>query len=66
MRDYNTELVTIPGSLWAATFYRSYKQATPFAASAAAQNAPVVSFPGATDTAPAPAPEAAQPSARTP
>jgi hypothetical protein len=49
--------VTIPGSLWAATFYRSYKQATPFAASAAAQNAPVVSFPGAA----APAPEAAQP-----
>jgi LemA protein len=52
VQDYNTELVTIPGSLWAATVYKSYKQATPFAASAAAQNAPVVSFPGAT---PAPA-----------
>ena len=47
VQDYNTELVTVPGSLWAATFYRSYKQATPFAASAAAQSAPVVSFPGA-------------------
>lgn len=59
VQDYNTELVTVPGSLWAATFYKSYKQATPFAASAAAQSAPVVSFPGA--AAPAPAPEAAQP-----
>jgi hypothetical protein len=58
VQDYNTELVTIPGSLWAETFYRTYKQATPFAASAAAQNAPVVSFPGTTSTAP----EAAQPS----
>jgi LemA protein len=47
VRDYNTELVTVPGSLWAATFYRSYKQATPFAASNAAQSAPTVSFPGA-------------------
>ncbi len=53
VQDYNTELVTIPGSLWAATLYKSYKQATPFAASAAAQNAPVVSFPGATTPAPA-------------
>lgn len=44
VQDYNTELVTIPGSLWAATVYRSYKQATPFAASAAAQSAPVVNF----------------------
>ena len=52
VQDYNTELVTIPGSLWAATLYKSYKQATPFAATAAAQSAPVVSFPGAT---PAPA-----------
>jgi LemA protein len=32
VRDYNTELVTVPGSRWAATFYRSYKQATPLAA----------------------------------
>jgi LemA protein len=69
VQDYNTELVTIPGSLWASTLYKSYKQATPFAANAAAQNAPVVSFPGAAapgngaanSTAPAPAPQAAQP-----
>ena len=60
VQDYNTELVTVPGSLWAATFYRSYKQATPFAASAAAQSAPSV-FPGAQSAAPPPAPEAAQP-----
>jgi LemA protein len=61
VQDYNTELVTVPGSLWAATIYKSYKQATPFAASAAAQNAPVVSFPGATSAAPPPSPAAAQP-----
>ena len=30
--------------LWAATMYKSYKQATPFAASAAAQTAPTVNF----------------------
>src|SRR6201996_1708013 len=57
VQDYNTELVTVPGSLWAATLYKSYKQATPFQASAAAQAAPVVSFPGASTPAPAtPAP----------
>ena len=61
VQDYNTELVTVPGSLWAATLYKSYKQATPFAASAGAQTAPVVSFPGAASTAPPPAPAAAQP-----
>ena len=58
VQDYNTELVTIPGSIWASTFYKSYKQATPFAASAAAQTAPTVSFPGA---APAPATQPATP-----
>ena len=60
VQDYNTELVTVPGSLWAATLYKSYKQATPFAASAAAQSAPSV-FPGAQSAAPPPAPQAAQP-----
>ena len=60
VQDYNTELVTIPGSLWAATLYKSYKQATPFAASAAAQSAPTV-FPGAQSAAPPPPPAAAQP-----
>ncbi len=64
VQDYNTELVTIPGSLWAATMYKSYKQATPFAASAAAQSAPVVHFD--TGTAPAPAPQAAQPGTQPP
>ena len=53
VQDYNTELVTVPGSIWAATMYKSYKQATPFQASAAAQNAPVVSFPGVQTPAPA-------------
>jgi len=59
VQDYNTELVTIPDSLWAATLYKNYKQATPFAANAAAQSAPVVHFD--TGTAPAPSPQAAQP-----
>lgn len=59
VQDYNTELVTIPGSLWAATMYKSYKQATPFAASAAAQSAPTVNFNTAGPAQPAPA--AAQP-----
>jgi LemA protein len=52
VQDYNTELVTIPGSLWAATLYKSYKQAQPFAATPAAQAAPTVSFPGASTPAP--------------
>jgi LemA protein len=56
VQDYNTTLVTIPGSLWAATFYKSYKQAQPFQATAAAQSAPVVSFPGASSPAPAQTP----------
>jgi LemA protein len=56
VQDYNTTLVTIPGSLWAATMYKSYKQAQPFQAAPAAQNAPVVSFPGTSAPAPAPAP----------
>jgi len=60
VQDYNTTLVTIPGSLWAATMYKSYKQATPFAASAAAQSAPVVNFNTSGPAAPAQAP-AAQP-----
>ena len=60
VQDYNTELVTVPGSIWAATFYKSYKQATPFAASAAAQSAPSV-FPGAQSAAPPPSSAAAQP-----
>jgi LemA protein len=61
VQDYNTTLVTIPGSLWAATMYKSYKQAQPFQAAAAAQSAPVVSFPGASTPAPSPAPAPASP-----
>ena len=55
VQDYNTTLVTIPGSLWAATMYKSYKQAEPFAATPAAQTAPTVSFTGTSAPAPAPA-----------
>ncbi|HTI67204.1 MAG TPA: LemA family protein [Caulobacteraceae bacterium] len=44
VRVYNTELRTFPGSIWAATMYRSSKPVTPFAASAVAQTAPTVSF----------------------
>ena len=62
VQDYNTELVTIPGSIWAATVYKSYKQATPFSATAAAQTAPTVNF--NTSGPPAPAPQAAQPGTR--
>jgi LemA protein len=59
VQDYNTTLVTIPGSLWAATMYKSYKQATPFAAAAGAQTAPVVNF--NTGGGAAPAQQPAQP-----
>ena len=59
VQDYNTELVTLPGSLWASTMYKSYKPATQFAASAAAQTAPTVKFDNS--AAPAPSPAAAQP-----
>ncbi len=61
VQESNTELVTLPGSLWAATFYKSYKQATPFAASAGAQTAPVVNFNTGGPAAPAPQPAPAQP-----
>jgi LemA protein len=45
VRQYNTELRTFPGVIWAATLYRSQKPAQPFTATAAAQTAPKVSFP---------------------
>jgi LemA protein len=47
VQDYNTELRTFPGVIWARTLYSSSKLAIPFAASSAAQKAPVVSFPAA-------------------
>jgi LemA protein len=59
VQAYNTTLVTLPGSLWASTVQKNYKPATMFSASAAAQSAPVVNF---NTGAPAPAPQAAQPS----
>mgnify|MGYP001547684382 CR=1 FL=1 len=45
VRQYNTELRTFPGVIWAATLYRSQKPAQPFTATANAQTAPKVSFP---------------------
>lgn len=45
VRQYNTELRTFPGVIWAATLYRAQKPAQPFAASESAQTAPKVSFP---------------------
>lgn len=45
VRQYNTELRTFPGVIWAATLYRSQKPAQPFTATEAAQTAPKVSFP---------------------
>ena len=44
VRDYNTELRTFPGALWASTMYRTERPMVPFSASAAAQSAPVVNF----------------------
>ncbi|HEV2649847.1 MAG TPA: LemA family protein [Rhizomicrobium sp.] len=53
-RDYNTTLRTFPTVLWAKTLYSSSQPAQPFTASAGADVAPKVSFPGATTPAPAP------------
>src|ERR1700709_266856 len=44
VRAYNHELRTFPGVIWATTLYKSQKPAVQFAASAAAQTAPVVNF----------------------
>jgi len=57
VQDYNTELRTFPGVIWATTIYKSQKPAVQFAASAAAQSAPVVNFnpPAAPATQPPPA-----------
>jgi len=46
VQDYNTELRTLPGVIWASTLYKSQKPAQEFAASATAQGAPVVNFTG--------------------
>lgn len=44
VQGYNTTLRTFPTVLWAKTLYGSQKEAQPFAATAAAQTAPTVSF----------------------
>ena len=44
VRDYDTELRTLPGSLWAGTFYRSSKPMQLFEATSTAQTAPKVTF----------------------
>jgi LemA protein len=44
VRDYNTELKTFPGALWAGTLYKSDQPMQGFAATSAAQSAPKVSF----------------------
>ena len=44
VRDYNTELHTFPGVLWADTVYKNEKPMQPFEASSEAQTAPKVSF----------------------
>ncbi|HVY02922.1 MAG TPA: LemA family protein [Caulobacterales bacterium] len=56
VRDYNTSLRTFPTILWAKTFYGGSKPMELFAASAAAQDAPTVSFDQPASTAPAPSP----------
>jgi LemA protein len=44
VQTYNTELVTFPGRLWAATLYGGYKPAASFAAEAGAESAPKINF----------------------
>ena len=46
VQDYNTELRTFPGVIWATTLYKNQKPAQEFAASGTAQGAPVVNFTG--------------------
>jgi LemA protein len=48
VRQYNTELRTFPGVIWASTLYKSSKPAQSFAATPNAQTAPTVSFPNTT------------------
>jgi LemA protein len=68
VQSYNTELVTVPGVLWAKTVYSSYKPMNLFAASDQAQSAPKVNFNiaapgGAASTASGPAPTTGAPPA---
>ncbi len=43
-RDYNLELRTFPGVLWASTFFRSNQPMAEFTADSSAQGAPKVKF----------------------
>jgi LemA protein len=68
VRDYNTEIRTFPGAIWAGTVHRWAKPMQTFQATAAAQSAPSVSFTPAAPAAPAvgamaPAAPAAAPAA---
>lgn len=53
VRDYNTEIRTFPGALWAGTVHRWAKPMQTFTATAAAQSAPGVDF-GTIGAPPAP------------
>jgi LemA protein len=44
VREYNTELKTFPGILWASTLYRGYKPMEAFTTTAENQRAPTVKF----------------------
>jgi LemA protein len=44
VQAYNTELMTFPGRLWAATLYSSYKPAASFTAEPGSEQAPKVNF----------------------
>ena len=51
-RDFNTELRTFPGVLWAGTLYRSAKPMPMFEAAAETKDAPKVAFPPPTPARP--------------
>lgn len=44
VQTYNTELVTFPGRLWAATLYAGYRPAASFSADAGSDQAPKIDF----------------------
>jgi LemA protein len=44
VRVYNTELRTLPGSIWASTIYRNHKPMETFTATADADRPPPVKF----------------------
>ena len=54
VKDYNTELRTFPGVIWAGTLYRAEKPMQQFQASTEAQTAPKVSFAPPAPAVPAP------------